>query len=65
MLSLSVLNTADAETGAQVEVVWGNPGDPAKRIRATVAQAPYKPVRSRVDLRHHLATYRAESGPAA
>ena len=57
--------TADAEIGAQVEVVWGNPGDPVKRIRATVAQAPYKPVRSRADLRHHLADYRAESGPAA
>ncbi|MFF4584095.1 hypothetical protein [Streptomyces sp. NPDC001388] len=65
MLSLSVLNTADAGIGAPVEVVWGNPGDPVKRIRATVARAPYKPVRSRVDLRLHLAAYRAESGPVA
>lgn len=43
----------------------GDPGDPVKRIRATVAQAPYKPVRSRVDLRVHLARYRAEFGAAA
>ncbi|MEU5039982.1 glycine cleavage T C-terminal barrel domain-containing protein [Streptomyces griseorubiginosus] len=64
MLSMAVLNTADAEIGTRVEVVWGNPGDPPKRIRATVARAPFKPVRSRVDLRAHLAALQARSGPA-
>ncbi|SFO05187.1 aminomethyltransferase [Streptomyces sp. cf124] len=65
MLSLAVLNVADAEIGTQVDVVWGNPGDPVKRIRATVAKAPFKRVRSRAELHAHLAAYRAESEPAA
>ncbi|WP_063763936.1 aminomethyltransferase family protein [Actinoplanes subtropicus] len=59
MMSLAVLNVADAEPGTRVEVVWGNPGEPKKRIRATVAQAPYKPVGSRGDLRALLAAYHA------
>ncbi|MFI7298974.1 glycine cleavage T C-terminal barrel domain-containing protein [Streptomyces sp. NPDC050121] len=65
MLSLAVLNVAEAEIGTQVDVVWGNPGDPVKRIRATVAKAPFKRVRSRAELHAHLAAYRAGSGPAA
>ncbi|MFE7928262.1 hypothetical protein ACFU6S_05905 [Streptomyces sp. NPDC057456] len=65
MLSLAVLNVADAEIGTQVDVVWGNPGDPVKRIRATLAKAPFKRVRSRAELHAHLAAYRAGSGPAA
>ena len=59
MMSLAVLNVADAEIGTQVEVVWGNPGDPQKRIRATVEKARIKPDRSRGDLREHLAAYLA------
>ncbi|MDX3245684.1 hypothetical protein [Streptomyces sp. ME18-1-4] len=65
MLSLAVLNVADAGIGTQVDVVWGDPGDPVKRIRATVAKAPFKRVRSRAELHAHLAAYRAESGPTA
>lgn len=46
MLSLAVLDVAAAGIGTQVEVVWGNPGETKKRIRATVAKAPFKPDRS-------------------
>lgn len=50
-LSLAVVDVADAEIGTALDVVWGNPGDRQKRIRARVAQAPFKRPRSRVDLR--------------
>ncbi|WP_411152468.1 glycine cleavage T C-terminal barrel domain-containing protein [Streptomyces sp. A30] len=50
MLSLCVIDVAHAEPGTQVEVVWGAPGSPQKRIRATVAQAPYKADRRRAEL---------------
>jgi vanillate/3-O-methylgallate O-demethylase len=50
MLSLATLDVECAEVGTEVEVVWGNPGDPEKVIRATVAPAPYKPDASRGDL---------------
>jgi vanillate/3-O-methylgallate O-demethylase len=61
MLSLAVLDIADAAIGTRVDVVWGNPGDRQKRIRATVAGAPFKPARSRVNLREHVAAYQAAS----
>ncbi|WP_369138972.1 hypothetical protein [Modestobacter versicolor] len=50
MLSLATMDLDSAEVGTEVEVVWGNPGDPEKVIRATVAPAPYKPDASRGDL---------------
>lgn len=53
------------EPGTEVEGVWDNPGDPVMRIRATVSGAPYRPVRSNVDLRVHPAAYRPEFGPTA
>lgn len=49
-LSLAVLDVEDAEIGTEMTVVWGNPGDPEKPIRARVAPSPYKPPRSRGDL---------------
>jgi vanillate/3-O-methylgallate O-demethylase len=41
MLSLGLLEQAHAALGAQVEVLWGDPGTRQKRIRATVARFPY------------------------
>lgn len=51
MLSLSTIDVEHAEIGTAVTVVWGNPGDPEKRIRAVVAAAPYKSDTRRLDLR--------------
>jgi vanillate/3-O-methylgallate O-demethylase len=42
MLSLCTIDVEHSEPGAEVTVVWGNPGEPQKEIRATVAPAPYK-----------------------
>ncbi len=42
MISLCTIDIAHSEPGTQVVVVWGNPGEPQKNIRATVAPAPYK-----------------------
>lgn len=50
MLSLVTINVEFAEIGTEVEVVWGAPGHPQKRIRAVVCPAPYKQDRSRNDL---------------
>ncbi len=50
MLSLCVIDVAHSEPGTPVEVLWGNPGSPQKRIRATVAPAPYKQDNRRADL---------------
>lgn len=38
----------------EVIVVWGNPGDPEKRVRATVTPEPYKADHRRLDLRAAL-----------
>jgi glycine cleavage system aminomethyltransferase T len=51
VMSLCVLNVADAEPGTEVDVVWGSDGAPEKHVKATVAAAPYKTDRSRGDLR--------------
>ncbi len=51
MISLCTINVALSEPGTEVAVVWGNPDDPQKEIRATVAPAPYKKDDCRVDLR--------------
>ena len=50
MISLSSIDSEHAEPGQQVEVIWGSPASPQKRIRATVARAPYKPDNRRIDL---------------
>jgi vanillate/3-O-methylgallate O-demethylase len=50
MLSLAVIDAAQAEVGGTAEIVWGNPGDPEKVIRARIAPAPYKPDHARGDL---------------
>ena len=36
--------------GTEVTVVWGNPGEPQKEIRAMVAPAPYKKDNRRTDV---------------
>lgn len=51
MLSLAVVDIAQATPGTDVVVIWGNPGTNQREIRAKVAQAPYKKDRARVDLR--------------
>lgn len=43
MLSLCTLDIDQAEIGNEVVVIWGAPGHPQKEIRATVANAPFKP----------------------
>jgi vanillate/3-O-methylgallate O-demethylase len=50
MLSLVVIDASQAETGGNAEIVWGNPGDPEKIIRARIAPAPYKSDHARGDL---------------
>jgi vanillate/3-O-methylgallate O-demethylase len=50
MLSLCVLDVALTGPGTEVEVLWGRPGMRQKRIRATVAPAPYKRDNRRADL---------------
>lgn len=50
MISLAVIDTAQAAIGTEVEVIWGSAGHPQKAIRATVQTAPYKQDNRRVDL---------------
>ena len=50
MLSLCVLDVALTAPGTEVDVLWGRPGTRQKRIRATVAPAPYKRDNRRADL---------------
>lgn len=50
MLSLATIDAGQADIGGLAEVVWGNPGDPEKVIRARIAPAPYKPDHARGDL---------------
>ncbi len=50
MLSLCTIDVAQSEPGTEVEVIWGNPGTPQKKVRATVAPAPYKKDNRRADL---------------
>lgn len=52
MLSLCTIDTHSSEPGTKVSVVWGAPGGPQKRVRATVAPAPYKRDNRRVDVAH-------------
>jgi len=50
MLSLCTINVEHSEPGTEVTVVWGDPGEPQKEIRATVAPAPYKKDNRRIDV---------------
>lgn len=50
MLALAFVDPAVAEPGTKVEVIWGEPGKRQKRIRATVATAPYKKDNRRAEL---------------
>ncbi len=50
MISLSTIDVAHSAIGTEVVVVWGEPGEPQKEIRAVVAPAPYKTDNRRADL---------------
>jgi vanillate/3-O-methylgallate O-demethylase len=50
MISLCSLDLPEAAVGTQVEVLWGSPGARQKRIRATVAKAPFKEDKRRTDV---------------
>jgi vanillate/3-O-methylgallate O-demethylase len=50
MISLCTIDIDHAEIGTAVTVIWGNPDEPQKEIRATVAPAPYKQDNRRADL---------------
>ena len=50
MISLCTIDIQYSRPGIQVTVVWGDPGSPQKRIRATVARAPYKTDKRKIDL---------------
>ncbi len=50
MLSLCTIDVACAKPGTAVDVVWGSAGYVQKKIRATVAPAPYKRDNRRVDV---------------
>ena len=50
MLSLCTIEVEHSEPGTEVTVIWGDPGEPQKEIRATVAPAPYKKDNRRLDV---------------
>ncbi|WP_201766649.1 aminomethyltransferase family protein [Sphingobium quisquiliarum] len=50
MLSHVVIDTAYAEPGTELTVIWGEPGHRQKAIRVTVAQSPFKQDNRRADL---------------
>lgn len=50
MLSLCTIDVEHSDIGTEVIVIWGEPGNPQKEIRATVAPAPYKTDNRRADL---------------
>ena len=50
MISLSTIDIQYGDIGTEVIVVWGNPGEPQKEMRARVAPAPYKQDNRRVDV---------------
>ena len=50
MLSHCTIDLAFSTPGTEVTVVWGDPGNPQKLIRATVAPSPYKRDNRRADL---------------
>jgi len=50
MISLCTIDVGYSEPGTEVVLVWGDPGEPQKEIRATVVPAPYKKDNRRTDL---------------
>jgi len=50
MISLCTIDVELSKPGTEVTVVWGNPGEPQKNIRAKVAPAPYKKDSRRIDI---------------
>ena len=50
MISLCTIDVEHSKPGTEVGVGWGNPGKPQKEIRATVARAPYKEDKRRIDV---------------
>jgi vanillate/3-O-methylgallate O-demethylase len=50
MISLVVIDRADAAPGTAVTVIWGRPGTSQREIRATVTALPFKPDHRRVDV---------------
>lgn len=52
MISLCSIDTEHGETGAEVTVLWGEPGTRQKHIRAAVARFPYldEPRNERIDV---------------
>lgn len=50
MISLSTIDIEYSDIGTEVIVVWGEPGEPQKEIRAKVAPAPYKHDNRRADV---------------
>ncbi|GAB3618388.1 aminomethyltransferase family protein [Okibacterium endophyticum] len=51
MISLAVIDVEHAAIGTRVEVLWGDPGQRQKVVRATVAPAPYKEDKRKTDVR--------------
>jgi vanillate/3-O-methylgallate O-demethylase len=50
MISLCVIDRAQAAPGTEATVIWGRPGTPQREIRATVTALPFKPDHRRVDV---------------
>lgn len=50
MISLCTIDVTHSEPGTSVTVLWGDSGGPQKRIRATVAPAPFKQDKRRIDV---------------
>ena len=50
MISLCTIDVDSSEIGTDVVVIWGDPGEPQKEIRAKVAPAPYKQDNRRADI---------------
>jgi vanillate/3-O-methylgallate O-demethylase len=50
MLSLCVIDVDWSDPGTEVNLIWGEPGEPQKEIRAQVAAAPYKKDNRKIDV---------------
>ena len=50
MISLCVIDRTSAEPETEVIVVWGNKQGPQKKIRAVVAEVPFKEDKRRTDV---------------
>ncbi|WP_285697117.1 hypothetical protein [Actinomadura sp. NBRC 104412] len=49
-ISLGVVDRRHAAPGTELIIIWGRPGTPQRRIRATVTELPFKPDNRRVDV---------------